>query len=55
MSSDSATVPHIIKEGARFHVLSWAGGYDKNGQWAAWCRCSEPRCEINREAQHDPE
>ena len=33
-----AAVPHVIQEGARFHVLS----YDSEGQ-----HCSEPQCEVN--------
>lgn len=33
------TVKHIIKDGARFHVLAW----DTHGQ-----KCSEPNCEVNK-------
>lgn len=33
---------HIVKEGARYHVLWW----DTLGQ-----HCSEPRCEINHKHQ----
>ncbi len=29
---------HIIKEGSRYHVLSW----DSNGR-----HCSNPKCEVN--------
>ena len=38
--SKAKWVPHIRLEGARFHVTSW----DTFGP-----RCSEPRCEINKE------
>jgi len=33
------TEKHIIKKGARYHVLSW----DTNGR-----HCSEPNCEVNK-------
>ena len=32
-------IPHVIKEGAYFHVLS----YDNLG-----VKCSEPNCEMNK-------
>jgi hypothetical protein len=32
-------VEHIVKEGARYHVVS----YDTNG-----AHCSEPNCEMNK-------
>ena len=35
-------VKHILKEGARYHVISWYRG--KNG---AFSHCSEPDCEEN--------
>jgi len=41
-------VPHISRNGARFHVLSWYGTRDALGRIHGECRCSEPRCEINR-------
>lgn len=43
-------VPHIHKEGARYHVLSWGGYYDSKGELHGERYCSEPRCVINREA-----
>lgn len=43
-------VPHVHKDGARFHVLSWGAYYDSKGEMHSERRCSEPRCEINREA-----
>lgn len=33
------TLHHLVKEGARYHVLSWS----TSGTY-----CSEPRCEINK-------
>lgn len=41
-------VPHISCNGARFHVLSWHGMRDVYGRTHCVCRCSEPRCEVNR-------
>jgi hypothetical protein len=38
--SKAKWVPHIDLDGARFHVLMW----DTFGP-----KCSEPRCEINKE------
>ncbi len=32
-------IKHIIKDGARYHVLHW----DTKG-----AHCSEPNCEVNR-------
>ena len=34
-------VHHIVKEGARYHIISW---YKKDGRSS---HCSEPACEIN--------
>ena len=34
-------VKHIVREGARYHVVSWSN---------LGRHCSEPRCEINRPA-----
>jgi len=42
--SKAKWVPHILLEGARFHVVSW-DGYGP--------RCSEPRCEINKEYERN--
>jgi hypothetical protein len=41
--SKAKWVPHVTLDGARFHVTSYTS-YDTFGP-----RCSEPRCEINRE------
>ena len=40
-------VKHILKEGARYHVISWHGS--KNG---ATSHCSEPDCEENHGPGH---
>lgn len=48
--SERQYVPHVHKEGARFHVLSWGCYYDSKGELHGERYCSEPRCEINREA-----
>ena len=40
-------VKHILKEGARYHVISWYGS--KNG---ATSHCSEPDCEKNHGPGH---
>ena len=40
-------VKHILKEGARYHVISWYKG--KNG---AFSHCSEPDCEENHGPGH---
>jgi hypothetical protein len=34
------TVKHIIKDGSRYHVLSWS---------EIGTHCSEPECEINKQ------
>ena len=43
-------VPHVYKEGARFHVLSWGGFHDSKGMVQSERYCSEPKCEINKPA-----
>lgn len=40
-------VKHIIKEGARYHVLSWY-----KGKFGALEHCSEPDCERNHGEGH---
>ncbi len=42
-SRETGYVRHIIKEGARYHVLSW---FLYKG--IGFTKCSEPHCEINR-------
>ena len=37
-TSELRYVKHIVKEGARYHVLWW----DEKGR-----HCSEPKCEVN--------
>ena len=36
-------VKHILKEGSRYHVLSW----DNHGT-----HCNEPNCEINKKGKN---
>lgn len=45
-------VSHIVKEGARYHVLSWTGleGPKSDGSITT---CSEPLCEVNFVAVHE--
>lgn len=43
-------VPHVFKEGARFHVLSWSHYRDDKGDLQSERHCSDRTCEINREA-----
>jgi hypothetical protein len=43
---------HIIREGARFHVISYYGGQNPDGSRWAERVCSEPRCEINEHNTH---
>ncbi len=38
-TNPDGTLKHIIKEGARYHVIGWSN----LGRW-----CSEPNCEVNR-------
>jgi hypothetical protein len=37
-------VRHIVKNGARYHVVSWVRIKDKTYE-----HCSEPNCELNLE------
>lgn len=47
-SRPAKPVKHIIKEGARYHVISYVGGYNGYDKPLEVVRkCSEPTCEIN--------
>lgn len=48
--ADRDYVPHIHKDGARFHVLSWGGYYDAKGEFQGERYCSHPRCIVNKPA-----
>lgn len=39
-----------FEEGRRHHVDWWAGVRRRDGTIACIRRCSEPKCEVNREA-----
>lgn len=43
-------VPHIHREGARFHVPYWSAYLDDRGEVRAERHCSHPRCILNKEA-----
>ncbi len=47
MTKNKKYVEHIIKDGARYHVLSYFGIEDENGIIGVE-RCSEPNCERNK-------
>jgi hypothetical protein len=40
--NEDGTEKHITCDGARFHVISYGGGFQGG------MRCSEPKCEINK-------
>lgn len=42
-------IPHIIKEGARYHVISYVSMRDYEGTIKEYEVCNEPNCEINKQ------
>jgi len=46
-------VSHIVKDGARYHVLSYFQVYEAgSGRRETFSQCSEPNCEYNHGPGH---